>query len=58
MLNIAEDNRVLINLNLVIKFNCKNASSALSKTRTKIFIAISALYSKYYNFMHNLELFF
>jgi len=58
MLNIAEDNRFLINLNLAIKTNRKNTSRALSKTRTKVFIVISALYNKDHSFIHNLELFF
>jgi len=35
MLNIAEDNGFLINLNLAIKTDYKNAFRALSKTRTK-----------------------
>lgn len=58
MLNIAEDDGFLINLNLAIKTNSKNISRAPSKTRTKVFIAISALYSEDYSFIYNLELFF
>ncbi|KAF2809474.1 uncharacterized protein BDZ99DRAFT_388347, partial [Mytilinidion resinicola] len=53
-----KDNSFLINLNLTIKVNRKKVLGALSKTGTKVFIAISAFYSKYYNFIYNLELFF
>jgi len=48
MLNIAKDNRFLINFNFTIKTDYKNTSRALSKTRTKVFMAISALYNKDY----------
>ena len=58
MLNIAEDDRFLINLNFTIKTNYKNTSKALSKTRTKVFIAIGALYNKDYSFIYNLKSFF
>jgi hypothetical protein len=58
MLNIAKDDGFLINLDLAIKINRKNASRAPSKTGTKVFIAISALYREDHNFIYNLELFF
>jgi Fungal protein kinase len=58
MLNIAEDDGFLIDLDLAIKTDYKNTSRALSKTRTKVFIAIGALYSKDYSFIYDLELFF
>ncbi|KAF2811904.1 uncharacterized protein BDZ99DRAFT_384127, partial [Mytilinidion resinicola] len=58
MLKKNKDNSFLINLNLAIKINRKKASGAPSKTGTKVFIAISTFYSKYYNFIYNLELFF
>ncbi|OCK73065.1 hypothetical protein K432DRAFT_313850, partial [Lepidopterella palustris CBS 459.81] len=58
ILNIAEDDSFLINLNLAIKIDRENASGVLSKTGIKVFIAIGALYGEDYNFIHNLELFF
>jgi len=58
MLNMAEDDRFLINLNLAIKTDRKNASGAPSKTRTKVFIAIGALYGEDHSFIHDLESFF
>jgi len=58
MLNIAEDNGFLINLDFAIKTDHKNISRAPSKTRTKIFMAIGALYSEDYSFIHDLKSFF
>jgi len=58
MLRIAEDDGFLINLDLTIKIDRKKASKALSKTSTKVFMAIGALYGEDYNFMYNLESFF
>lgn len=58
MLNIAEDDGFLIDLDLAIKIGRENASGAPSKTSTKVFMAIGALYGEDHNFMHNLELFF
>ena len=58
MLNIVEDDGFLINLDFAIKSDRKNISKAPSKTRTKVFIAIGALYSKDYSFIYNLESFF
>ena len=58
MLEKSKNNSFLINLNLAIKINYKEVLDALSKTSTKVFIAISVLYSKNYNFIYNLELFF
>ncbi|KAH8702789.1 hypothetical protein GQ44DRAFT_778472 [Phaeosphaeriaceae sp. PMI808] len=58
MLNMAEDDGFLIDLDLAIKIDRENASGALSKTGTKVFMAIGALYGEDYNFMHDLESFF
>ena len=58
MLNEAEDDGFLIGLDLAVRTDCEKASRAPSKTGTKVFIAISALYGKNHCFMHNLELFF
>jgi len=58
MLNIVKDDGFLINLNLTIKTDRKNVFRAPSKTRTKVFIAIGALYSEDYSLIYNLELFF
>ncbi|KAI9761206.1 MAG: hypothetical protein M1840_002006 [Geoglossum simile] len=45
----------LINLDLAIKENQEKPSGALSKTGTRAFIAIGALYSEEHSFMHDLE---
>ncbi|KAF2804372.1 serine/threonine-protein kinase Sgk2 [Mytilinidion resinicola] len=58
MLNIAEDDGFLIDLDLAIKIDRENASGAPSKTGTKVFMAIGALYGEDHNFMHDLESFF
>jgi serine/threonine protein kinase len=58
MLNMAEDDGFLIDLDLAIKTDRKNASGAPSKTGTKVFIAIGALYGEDYSFIHDLESFF
>lgn len=58
MLKKDKDDSFLIDLDLAIEINRKEASGAPSKTGTKVFIAIGALYSEHYNFMHNLESFF
>lgn len=58
MLNEAEDDGFLIDLDLAIKIDREKASGAPSKTGTKIFMAIGALYSEDHNFMHDLESFF
>ncbi|KAF2189865.1 hypothetical protein K469DRAFT_701152 [Zopfia rhizophila CBS 207.26] len=55
ILNNAEDDGFLIDLNLAIKIDRENASGALSKTGTKVFIVISALYGEEHRFMHDLE---
>ncbi|PVH91183.1 hypothetical protein DM02DRAFT_664271 [Periconia macrospinosa] len=47
-----------IDLDLAIKLDCENASGAPSKTGTKVFMAISALYGDDHNFTHDLESFF
>ncbi|KAF1941062.1 hypothetical protein EJ02DRAFT_493248, partial [Clathrospora elynae] len=49
----------LIDLNLAIKEQRKQASGARRKTGTQAFMAIGLLYNdKPYSFMHNLKLFF
>jgi len=58
MLNMAEDDGFLIDLDLAIKVDRSNASGAPSKTGTKVFMAIGALYGEEHNFMHDLESFF
>ena len=58
MLNMAEDDRFLIDLDLAIKIDRNSTSGAPSKTGTKVFIAIGALYREDHNFMHDLESFF
>ncbi|XTI89215.1 hypothetical protein V2W45_1469436 [Cenococcum geophilum] len=55
MLNKLEDNGFLINLNLTIKIDRKKASGVPSKTSTKVFIVIGALYGEDYSFIYNLE---
>ena len=45
-------------LDLAVKIDRKKASGAPSKTGTKVFMAIGALYGEDHNFMHDLELFF
>jgi hypothetical protein len=51
MLEKDEDNGFLIDLDLAIEIDCKEASGAPSKTSTKVFIAIGTLYGKHHNFM-------
>src|SRR3954467_2564213 len=58
MLNMAEDDGFLIDLDLAIKIDRESASGAPSKTGTKVFMAIGALYGEDHNFMHDLESFF
>ncbi|KAI9785550.1 MAG: hypothetical protein M1839_009291 [Geoglossum umbratile] len=58
MLTIAEDDGFLIDLDLAIKIDRENASGVPSKTGTKVFMAIGALYGEDHNFMHDLESFF
>ncbi len=58
MLNTAEDDGFLIDLDLAIKLDRENASGAPSKTGTKVFMAIGALYDEDHNFMHDPESFF
>jgi len=58
MLNIPENDGFLIDLDLAIKIDRKGASGAPSKTGTKVFMAIGALYGEDHNFMHDLESFF
>ncbi|PSN59265.1 hypothetical protein BS50DRAFT_580135 [Corynespora cassiicola Philippines] len=58
MLTIAEDDGFLIDLDLAIKIDREGASGAPSKTGTKVFMAIGALYGEEHTFMHDLESFF
>jgi len=58
VLNEAEDDAFLIDLDLAIKIDREKASGAPSKTGTKVFMAIGALYGEDHNFMHDLESFF
>ena len=59
ILKIAEDDSFLINLNLAIRLDWQIASRVLSKTNTKVFIAIGTLYSdKDHSFIYNLKSFF
>jgi len=58
MLDMAEDDGFLIDLDLAIKIDRDSASGAPSKTGTKVFMAIGALYGEEHNYMHDLESFF
>ena len=58
MLNEAEDDAFLIDLDLAVKIDREKASGAPSKTGTKVFMAIGALYGEDHNFMYDLESFF
>jgi hypothetical protein len=62
MMNEEEDNpswqSFLIDLDLAIKENRENPSGAPSKTGTRAFMAIGALYGEEHSFMHDLESFF
>ncbi len=58
MLTEKEDDGFLIDLDLAIKTGDDQASSAPSKTGTKIFMAIGALLGDPHTFMHDLESFF
>jgi hypothetical protein len=62
MMNEEEDNpswqSFLIDLDLAIKESWENPSGAPSKTGTRAFMAIGALYGEEHTFMHDLESFF
>ncbi|KAK0650802.1 hypothetical protein DIS24_g6524 [Lasiodiplodia hormozganensis] len=58
LLNNIEDDGFLINVDLAIKTDREEAFGAPSKTGTKVFMAIGALYGEDYSFMHDLESFF
>jgi hypothetical protein len=58
MLTEAEDDGFLIDLDLGVKIDREKASGAPSKTGTKVFMAIGALYGEEHSFMHDLESFF
>ncbi|KAF7867284.1 hypothetical protein EAF04_005367 [Stromatinia cepivora] len=58
MLNMAEDDGFLIDLDVAIKIDRESASGASSRTGTKVYMAIGALYGDNHSFMHDLESFF
>ncbi|KAL8897340.1 MAG: hypothetical protein Q9207_007262 [Kuettlingeria erythrocarpa] len=58
LLTEKEDDGFLIDLDLAIRTSDVQASGAPSKTGTKVFMAIGALYGKPHSFMHDLESFF
>ena len=58
MLTENEDDGFLIDFDLSNKTSDDHASGAPSKTGTKIFMAIGALYGEPHSFMHDLESFF
>ena len=59
MLEMAEDDGFLIDLDLAIRLDRQKASGAPSKTGTKVFMAIGILYGRDdHSFMHDLESFF
>ncbi|KAI9856816.1 MAG: hypothetical protein M1813_008753 [Trichoglossum hirsutum] len=62
MMNEEKDNpswpSFIIDLDLAIRENRENSSGAPSKTGTRAFMAIGALYGEEHTFMHDLESFF
>jgi hypothetical protein len=54
LLTDQDDDRFLIDFDLIIKTIDDKASGALSKTGTKIFMTIGALLSELYSFTHDL----
>ncbi|KAI9731295.1 MAG: hypothetical protein M1834_005198, partial [Cirrosporium novae-zelandiae] len=58
MLNEAEDDGFLIDLDLAVEIDRKEVSGAPNKTGTKIFMAIGALDGEQHSFLHDLESFF
>jgi len=58
MLDEAEEDGFLIDLDLAIEIDRKEASGALNKTGTKVFMAIGVLYDEDHSFIHDLESFF
>jgi len=58
MLDEAEEDGFLIDLDLAIEIDREEASGALSKTGTKVFMAIGVLYGEDHSFIHDLESFF
>ena len=58
LLTEKEDDGFLIDLDLAVKTSDDQASGAPSKTGTKNFMAIGALYGEPHSFMHDLESFF
>ncbi|KAF8847973.1 hypothetical protein BDZ45DRAFT_636317 [Acephala macrosclerotiorum] len=58
MLEQTEEDGFLIDFDLAIEIDRKEASGAPSMTGTKVFMAIGALYGEHHSFMHDLESFF
>ena len=58
MLTEQENYGFLIDLDLAVRLDDNTASSAPSKTITKIFISIGALKGERHNSIHDLESFF
>lgn len=58
LLNDAEDDGFLIDLDLAIKTDRQKASGAPGKTGTKVFMAIGALYGEYHLNVYDKESFF
>lgn len=58
LLTEKEDDGFLIDLDLAIKIDRGDVSGAPSKTGTKVFMAINALYGSSHTFMEDLESFF
>ena len=58
MLTEDEDDGFLIDFDLAIRISDDHASGAPSKTGTKVFMAIGALFGEPHSFMHDLESFF
>ena len=57
MITEREDDGLLIDLDLAVRLDRQEASGAPSKTGTKVFMAIGALYGEPHSFMHDLESF-
>jgi Fungal protein kinase len=58
MLDEAENDGFLMDLDLAVKIDREKVSSAPSKTGTKVFMAIGALCGEEHSLMHDLESFF
>lgn len=58
MLTEEEEDGFLVDYDLAVDIESEKASGAPSKTGTKVFMAIGALYGGHHSFMHDLESFF